>query len=180
VLDIVGQKQRVLLAVLLMSANQPVSRDVLVDRLWGDRPPDGARHTLEVHISRLRKALEPAAGGPVVLTRPAAYVLQSAGERIDVRCFERLAGEGRRALAEGAPGRAAAVLGEALALWRGAPLADVSDEPFAQAEIARLEELRAWRTGSKPISRSAATAMWSVSWKRWHPRTPCGSGFTSS
>ena len=143
VLDIVGQKQRVLLAVLLMSANQPVSRDVLVDRLWGDRPPDGARHTLEVHISRLRKALEPAAGGPVVLTRPAAYVLQSAGERIDVRCFERLAREGRRALAEGAPGRAAAVLGEALALWRGAPLADVSDEPFAQAEIARLEELRA-------------------------------------
>ncbi len=143
VLDIGGQKQRALLAVLVLSANQPVSRDVLVNRLWGERPPAGAQHTLEVYISRLRKALEPAAGGPVVLTRAGAYVLQAAGERIDMRRFERLAGEGRQALAEDAPGRAAADLREALALWRGAPLADVSDEPFAQAEIARLEELRA-------------------------------------
>jgi ABC-type transport system substrate-binding protein/DNA-binding SARP family transcriptional activator len=143
VLDIGGQKQRTLLAVLVLSADQPVSRDVLVDRLWGERPPAGAQHTLEVYISRLRKTLEPAAGGPVVLARPSAYVLQAAGEHIDLRRFERLAGEGRRALAGGAPGRAAAVLREALALWRGAPLADVGDEPFAQAEIARLEELRA-------------------------------------
>jgi YVTN family beta-propeller protein len=143
VLDIGGQKQRALLTVLVLSANQPVPRDVLVDRLWGERPPAGAQHTLEVYISRLRKALESAAGGPVVLTRPGAYVLQAAGERIDMRRFERLVGEGRRALAEGAPGRAAADLREALALWRGAPLADVSDQPFAQAETARLEELRA-------------------------------------
>src|SRR5262249_60046598 len=96
-----------------------------------------------VYISRLRKALEPAAGGPVVLTRPGAYVLQAAGERIDMRRFERLVGEGRRALAEGTPGRAAADLREALALWRGTPLADVSDQSFAQAEIARLGEVRA-------------------------------------
>jgi ABC-type transport system substrate-binding protein/DNA-binding SARP family transcriptional activator/streptogramin lyase len=143
VLDIGGPKQQALLAVLVLSANHPVSRDVLIDRLWGERPPAGAQHTLEVYISRLRKALEPAAGGPVVLTRPGAYVLQAAGERIDVRRFERFAGEGRRALAAGAPGRAAADLREALALWRGAALADVGDEPFAQAEIARLEELRA-------------------------------------
>jgi DNA-binding SARP family transcriptional activator len=143
VLDIGGQKQRVLLTVLVLSANQPVSRDVLVDRLWGERPPAGAQHTLEVYISRLRKALEPAAGGPVVLTRPGAYVLRAAGERIDIRRFERLVGEGRRARAAGAPDRAAADLREALALWRGAPLADVNDQSFAQAEIARLEELRA-------------------------------------
>ncbi len=143
VLDIGGQKQRTLLAVLVLSADQPVSRDELVDRLWGERPPAGAQHTLEVYISRLRKTLEPAAGGPVVLARPGAYVLQAAGERIDLRRFERLAGEGRRALAGGAPGRAAAVLREALALWRGAPLADGGDEPVAQAEIARLEELPA-------------------------------------
>jgi DNA-binding SARP family transcriptional activator len=143
VLDIGGPKQQALLAVLLLSANEPVSRDVLVDRLWGERPPAGAQHTLEVYISRLRKTLEPVAGGPVVLTRPGAYVLQAPGERIDVRRFERLAGEGRRALAAGAPGRAAAVLREALALWRGVPLAEASDEPFAQAQIARLEELRA-------------------------------------
>jgi ABC-type transport system substrate-binding protein/DNA-binding SARP family transcriptional activator/sugar lactone lactonase YvrE len=142
-LDIGGQKQRTLLAVLLLSANQPVSRDVLVDRLWGRCPPAGAQHTLEVHISRLRKTLEPAAGDSVVLTRPGAYLLRAPSEQIDIRCFERLSGEGRRVLADGAPGRAAAVLREALALWRGAPLADVGDEPFAQVEIARLEELRA-------------------------------------
>jgi YVTN family beta-propeller protein len=142
-LDIGGQKQRALLVVLLLSANEPVSRDVLVDRLWGERPPGGAQHTLEVYISRLRKTLEPVAGRPVVLTRPGAYVLRATSEHIDIGRFERLAAEGRRALAGGAPGRAAAVLREALALWRGPALADISDEPFAHTEIARLEELRA-------------------------------------
>ena len=142
-LDLGGQKLRALLVILLLSANEPVSRDVLVDRLWGEHPPAGAQHTLEVYISRLRKTLEPAAGGQVVLTRPGAYVLRATREHIDVRRFERLAGDGRRALAANAPGQAATDLREALALWRGAPLADVSDEPFAQVEIARLEELRA-------------------------------------
>jgi YVTN family beta-propeller protein len=142
-LDIGGQKQRALLTILLLSANRPVSRDVLVDRLWGECPPAGAQHTLEVYISRLRKTFEPVADGPVMLTRPGAYLLQAPRECIDAHRFERLAGEGRRALAANAPGRAAAGLREALTLWRGAPLADVSDEPFAQAEIARLNELRA-------------------------------------
>ncbi|HEX9537994.1 MAG TPA: BTAD domain-containing putative transcriptional regulator, partial [Streptosporangiaceae bacterium] len=90
-----------------------------------------------------RPVSAPAAGCQVVLTRPGAYVLRATGEHIDVRRFERLAGEGRRALAENAPDQAAADLREALALWRGAPLADVSYQQFAQAEIARLEELRA-------------------------------------
>ena len=143
VLDIGGRRQRALLAILLLSANEPVSRDVLVDRLWGGSPPAGAQHTLEVYVSRLRKTLESAAGCQVVLTRPGAYVLRTRRERIDVRRFEGLAGEGRRALAADAPGLAAAELRAALALWRGAPLADLSDELFAQVEIARLEELRA-------------------------------------
>jgi len=141
-LDIGGPKQRALLAIMLLSANEPVSRDVLVDRLWGDRPPVGAQHTLEVYVSRLRKTLEPAAEGPVVLARPGAYVLRAPEERIDIRRFERLAARGRRALAEDAPDRAAADLRAALALWRGAPLSDVSQEWFAQGEITRLEELR--------------------------------------
>ena len=75
-LDIGGQKQRVLLTILLLSANRPVSRNVLVDRLWGECPPAGAQHTLEVYISRLRKTFEPVTGGPVVLTRPGAYLLR--------------------------------------------------------------------------------------------------------
>jgi len=141
-LDIGGQKQRALLAILVLSANEPVPRDVLVDRLWGERPPPGAQHTLEVYISRLRKTLEPAAGRPVVLTSPGAYLLRAPADRVDVRCFERLAEAGRRALAENAPDRAAEDLKKALGLWRGAPLADVSDEPFAQPQIARLNELR--------------------------------------
>jgi YVTN family beta-propeller protein len=142
--EIGGKRQRVLLTILLLSANEPVSRDVLIDRLWGECPPAGAQHTLEVYVSRLRKAFEPAAGDSgVVLTRPGAYLLRAPSGRIDVKRFERLAEEGRRTLAADAPGRAARHFREALALWRGAPLAEVSDEPFAQAEIARLNELRA-------------------------------------
>ena len=142
-LDIGGRKQRALLAILLLSANEPVPRDALAERLWGGRPPTGAQHTVEVYVSRLRKALEPAAGCEVVLTRPGAYLLRTAEDRIDVRCFERLAREGNCALAANAPGQAADALRAALALWRGTPLTDVDDESFAQAEIARLEELRA-------------------------------------
>ena len=142
-LDIGGRKQRALLAILLLNANEPVSRDCLAERLWGEHPPAGAQHTLEVYVSRLRKALGPAAGYDVVLTRPGAYLLRTADDRIDVHYFERLAGEGRRALAAGEPERAAADLRAALALWRGAPLSGAGDELFAQAEIARLEELRA-------------------------------------
>lgn len=141
-LDIGGRRQRALLAVLLLSANEPVSRDCLAERLWGERPPAGAQHTLEVYVSRLRRVLQPAAGCEVVLTRPGAYLLRTAEDRIDVRCFERLAGQGRRALAVNEPGQAAADLRAALALWRGGPLTGVGDESFAQAEIARLEELR--------------------------------------
>ena len=141
--DIGGQKQRALLTILVLSANVAVSRDVLVDRLWGEHPPAGAQHTLAVYVSRLRKTLEPAAGGPVVLALPGAYVLRAAEEHIDIRRFERLAAQGRRALEDGAPDRAAADLREALALWRGAPLSDVRQEHFAQGEIARLDEMRA-------------------------------------
>src|SRR5258708_26806954 len=83
-IDIGGLKQRALLAILLLRANQPVSRDVLVHQLWGDGPPAGAQHSLEVYISRLRKTLEPAAGGQVVLTRPGAYLLRVAADHIDI------------------------------------------------------------------------------------------------
>jgi YVTN family beta-propeller protein len=79
----------------------------------------------------------------VVVTTPGGYMLRATEEQFDVRRFERLAGEGRFALAQNEPGRAAAVLRAALTLWSGEPLAEVSYEPFAQAEIARLQELRA-------------------------------------
>ena len=141
--DLGGLKQRALLAILLLHANQPVHRDVLVDRLWGGHPPAGAEHAVNVYVWRLRKTLQAASGTEGVVTRQGAYLLQATEDQVDVALFERLAAEGRRALAAEAAGRASAVLGEALALWRGAPLADVRFEPFAQAEVARLEELRA-------------------------------------
>jgi peptide/nickel transport system substrate-binding protein len=141
--DLGGLKQRALLAILLLHANQPVQRDVLIDRLWGEHPPAGAEHAVNVYIWRLRKALQAASGTQRVVTRQGAYLLRAAEEQVDVALFERLADQGRRALAAQAAGRASAVLGEALALWRGVPLADFRFEPFAQAEIARLEELRA-------------------------------------
>src|SRR5215475_1574845 len=141
--DLGGLKQRALLAILLLHANQPVQRDVLVDQLWGEHPPAGAEHAVNVYIWRLRKALQAGSGTEGVVTRQGAYLLQAAEEQVDVALFERLADQGRQALAAQAPGRASAVLGEALALWRGAPLADFRFESFAQAEIARLEKLRA-------------------------------------
>ncbi len=94
---------------------------------------------MQVHVSRLRKAL----GDPDLLTtRPAGYELRVRPGELDSERFERLVEEGRRALAEGRAEHAATVLREALALWRGSPLAEVTFEPFAQAEIARLEEQR--------------------------------------
>jgi len=145
VVDVGGPKQRSLLAILLLHANQPVHRDVLIDELWGEHPPPGAGHAMAVYIWRLRKTLD-SAGTQCVQTWPGGYVVQVTGEQVDVKRFEHLAEEGRSSLAAGAPSRAAAQLREALALWRGAPLADFRDEPFAQAEIDRLEGLRAEAT----------------------------------
>ena len=143
VLDVGGLKQRALLAILLLQANQAVHRDVLIDQLWGEHPPAGADHAVGVYIWRLRKTLDPVAGSPCVLTRAGGYLLQLTPEQVDVARFGHLAEDGHRSLAAGDASRAAGQLREALALWRGSPLADFKDEAFAQAEITRLEKLRA-------------------------------------
>ena len=142
VIDIGGAKQRALLAILLLRANEPVPRGVLVHELWGERPPAGARGSLDVYVSRLRKALGAAGNGQAVVTRPGGYCLQLADGQLDVYRFERLVAEGRSALAGNAPEQAAASLRAALRLWRGNALGDLSCEPFAQVEVGRLEELR--------------------------------------
>ena len=134
-----GAKPRALLALLLLHANEVVSRDRLIDALWGDRPPGTAGHSLDVQISRLRKAFEP---DELLLTQSGGYVLQVEPEQIDVHRFERLLEEGRRANAAGKPAEALEALEAALGLWRGAALADLSYETFARSEIERLEELR--------------------------------------
>jgi predicted ATPase/DNA-binding SARP family transcriptional activator len=140
-----GSKRRALLALLLLHANETLSTDRLIDALWGERPPSTAAKAVQVHVSRLRKALTPeAANGAtgVVVTREHGYELKLDPERLDAHRFERLVAEGNRELAAGRPQRAASAFEGALSLWRGAPLADLAYEPFAQREIARLEDLR--------------------------------------
>jgi DNA-binding SARP family transcriptional activator len=129
-----GPKQRSLLALLLLHANEVVSTDELIDRLWGARPPATAPKIVQVQVWRLRKAL----GGDELATRPPGYVLRVREGELDLARFERLVSEARGA----EPEAAAAKLREALSLWRGAPLADLAYESFASAEVARLEELR--------------------------------------
>ena len=134
-----GPKPRALLAMLLLHANEPVSTDRLAIALWGDDAPAGAAKTIHVHVSRLRRALgEPDA----VVTTPGGYQLRVLPDELDADRFEQLAAEGRRALADGEPDRAAQVLREALSLWRGPALADVAFEAFAQANVERLEDER--------------------------------------
>ena len=133
-------KQRALLAILLLHANEVVSSDRLIEELWGEQPPASAAKSLQVHVSRLRKALEDCSDR--VVTRPNGYLLHVEAGELDLDRCERLAHQGREALATDNPGRAAEQLREALALWRGPPLADFAFDSFAQPEIGRLEELR--------------------------------------
>ena len=137
-LPLAGAKQRALLALLLLHANQMLSRDRLIDELWGEEPPETAVQSVHVYVSRLRKLLP--AG--TLVTRPPGYLLELEPDELDLRRFERLLAEGRKALAHDDPGRASRVLHDALALWRGPPLAEFAFEPFAQVEIGRLEDLR--------------------------------------
>jgi DNA-binding SARP family transcriptional activator len=133
-LELGGIKQRSLLAMLLLHANEVVSADRLIDALWGASPPRRSGKNIQVYVSRLRKVL----ADDRLVTRPPGYVLYVEPEELDLARFEQLVGEARRA----PPKSASTKLSDALALWRGPPLADLAYEQFAQAEIARLEEMR--------------------------------------
>ena len=134
-----GAKPRAVLAVLLLHANRSVSAERLAAALWGEDAPAGAVKTVQVHVSRLRKAL----GDPeAVVTTPAGYRLQVRPGELDAERFANDVAQGRSALKAGDAERAGVVLREALELWHGPALADVAFEPFAAAEIARLEEQR--------------------------------------
>ena len=140
-----GAKQRALLAVFLLHRGEALSTERLIDELWGERPPATAAKTVQVHVSRLRKALAGGKGNGstgMIVTREHGYELELDPDRLDAHRFERLVAEGRRELASGRPERATEALERALSLWRGPPLADLAYEPFAQREIARLDDLR--------------------------------------
>jgi YVTN family beta-propeller protein len=135
-----GGRQRALLALLLVHAGEVVSRDRLIEELWAGEPPPSGPQSLDAYLSRLRRAFREVGAGDVLVTRAPGYVLQV--EETDARRFEALAAEGREALAAGEAERAAQVLAEALALWRGTAYAEVADEPWARAEAGRLAGLR--------------------------------------
>ena len=120
-------KQRGMLAMLALRANETVTADRLMEGLWGEEPPPSAPKLVQRHVSELRRLMVGDGDGAIV-TRGRGYQLRIEIDHVDVQRFERL-------IKEGAPR-------QGLALWRGSALADVSDEPFAAPEIRRLEELR--------------------------------------
>jgi DNA-binding SARP family transcriptional activator len=131
-----GSSLRALLALLLLHANEVVSSDRLLDELWPEKPPASGATALQVRVSQLRKELGPAASR--LETKSPGYVLRVERGELDLERFSQLVEE-----ADGAEEAVAAErLREALALWRGPPLADLAYQSFAQAAIARIEELR--------------------------------------
>jgi peptide/nickel transport system substrate-binding protein len=129
VLPLGGAKPRALLAILALQANAPVSADRLIEGLWGERPPATAVKLVQVLVSQLRKQL--AGSDAEIVTRGRGYELRVHPDAVDALHFERLVTTGEN----GSHAR------EALALWRGPPLDDLADEPFAAPEIRRLEDL---------------------------------------
>ena len=134
VVELKAAKPRALLAILLLHASEPVRSERLIEDLWAGHPPVSAAKVLQTYVSQLRKAL----GDDVILTRPGGYELCVEPSSLDLRRFDSLVNEARGR----EPPIAAQKLREAFALWRGPPLDEFGDEPWARAEIGRLEELR--------------------------------------
>jgi DNA-binding SARP family transcriptional activator/ABC-type oligopeptide transport system substrate-binding subunit/streptogramin lyase len=133
-IPLAGPKQRAVLALLLLARGRPVSTDRLIGEIWAGAPPETALKSVQVYVSQLRKAL----GGGRLVTRERGYELAVAPGELDADRFEELV----RSASGAAPAVAAERLREALALYRGEPLADLGLEPWAQPEIARLTERR--------------------------------------
>ena len=134
VVELDAPKQRALLAILLLHANEPVGSDRLIEDLWAGQPPATAGKVLQTYVSQLRKAL----GNEAIVTGPAGYELRVDPDGVDLHRFERLVTRARGA----EPQVAAERLRAALALWRGPPLVEFAYEPWARAQVGRLEELR--------------------------------------
>jgi DNA-binding SARP family transcriptional activator len=134
-----GAKQRATLAILLLNANRVVSVDRLADELYAGAAPVTALKQVQRQISELRKALGSVS---VIETRSPGYIMGLSPDQIDLSVFETLSANATEALSAGDARRAAELLRQALGLWRGAPLADLTYESFARASIERLEEMR--------------------------------------
>jgi predicted ATPase/DNA-binding SARP family transcriptional activator len=125
------------LAALLLRANEVVFVDRLLQQVWGDEAPQTAKNTLQVYVSRLRRLV-----GGRIATHAQGYELRLEPEDLDLARFERLATAGHDALSKGDAAHGAAKLEEALSLWRGQPLEGLELSPWLEAEVLRLEEAR--------------------------------------
>ncbi|HLM05251.1 MAG TPA: BTAD domain-containing putative transcriptional regulator [Blastococcus sp.] len=143
-LDLGGPRQRAVLAVLLLARGEIVPGDRLVESVWGERAPADPAGALQAYVSHLRRRLQPASAArtrsAVIVSEGRGYAVRLPPDAVDVWRFEALLD---RAGTEADPAQTAAMMTEALALWRGPPLADWADEPWAETEIGRLTELRA-------------------------------------
>src|SRR6185369_1809514 len=135
---IAGAKERAVLACLLSRAGHVVSVDTLVDELWGEEPPRTAEKTLGSYVSRLRRSV----AAEAISAHGEGYAFEMNGHEIDALAFERLARDGRDALASGDVSRAASTLTPALELWRGEAYQDFRATRFGASERERLDELR--------------------------------------
>src|SRR2546421_3096142 len=145
ILEIGSLKQRALLALLVTNLNRPVSLDVIGDELWDGNPPASLATTVQSLVYRIRKLLADAGAdeaGVALRGRGSAYVLAGEEGQVDAHRFDELASEGRRRAEAGDADSAIESFNAALALWRGAALADVADLPFARLEATRLEEAK--------------------------------------
>src|SRR5262249_13939126 len=131
-------KLRALLGVLLLHANEVVSSERLIDELWGERPPATAGKVVHTYVSQLRRGL----GAGVIVTRPPGYLLHVESGELDAERFRAVVAEASDLAARGDNLQARGLYREALALWRGPPLADVRFESFARNEVAQLDEER--------------------------------------
>lgn len=140
VISVGGPKQRAVLALLLLQADEVVSVERLIDEVWGDNPPPSAGHSLEAYVSRIRSIL--AGEGPTLVRHGAGYSLRLNDGLLDSQTFAELAAEASEAAAGNDHERAAELATRALALWRGPALADVALGSSSRAEAERLDELR--------------------------------------
>jgi DNA-binding SARP family transcriptional activator len=146
--EVTGARVRTLLILLALDAGRVVPTTRLIDGVWGADPPAEATNALQALVSRLRRALPEPGIESVSPGGAAGYRLPVPPDAVDLHRFERLAAQGRAQL-RGDPASAARTLREALALWRGPALADAADAPFAQATLARLQELRLAALGDR-------------------------------
>ncbi|WP_089101272.1 BTAD domain-containing putative transcriptional regulator [Streptomyces hyaluromycini] len=147
-----GSRLRALLTVLALRAGRGVPAGLLVDEVWGDEPPADATGALQALVGRLRRAL----GAAAIESADGGYRLAAAPDDVDLHRFERLTGEGLRALADSDPAKAATALDDALALWHGPALADLPDRTAeaARVDVRRLDALRARHTAALALGQA--------------------------